>query len=189
MLLMGAMTMTAMTLTAQTAPKYAPGSGTLEVSVTYGAMLANVIAGKSFWMQNGSVEVAGQFYRGLSAVADVGGMHTSDINSSGVGLDIVTATFGPRYTWELPKKRYNLFGQFLIGEANGFHGLFPSPNGAADSADSMALEAGGGMNVALSRRVALRAFEVNWLRTQLPNSTTNVQNNVRFGAGIVFRLR
>jgi len=34
----------------------------------------------------------------------------------------------------------------------------------------------------------LRAFEVNWLRTQLPNSTNNAQNDVHFGAGIVFRF-
>lgn len=188
-LLMGAMTLTAVALAAQTAPRPTPGSGTVEVSVTYGAMLADVITAKSFWMQNGSIEVAGQLYHGLSAVADVGGMHTGNINSSGVSLDLVTATFGPRYTWMPTKKRYDLFGQFLIGEANGLHGLFPAMDGAKDSANSMALEMGGGMNLALSRRVTLRAFEVDWLRTQLPNSTTNVQNNVRLGAGIVFRLR
>lgn len=163
--------------------------GTLEVSVTYGAMLSNAITSSRFWMQGGSVEIAGEFYRGLSVVADVSGMHTGNINSSGVGLNLVTATFGPRYTWSSAKSRYELFGQGLVGEANGFNGLFPNASGAMDSADSMAVEAGGGMNVALSPHLAVRAFEVNWLRTQLPNSTTNVQNNVRFGAGMVFRFR
>lgn len=163
--------------------------GTLEVSVTYGAMLSNAITSNRFWMQGGSVEIAGGFYRGLSAVADIGGMHTGNINSSGVGLDLVTVTFGPRYTWAPAKKRYELFGQGLVGEANGFNGLFPNASGAADSANSMAVEAGGGMNVAFSPHLAVRAFEVNWLRTQLPNSTTNVENNVRVGTGIVFRFR
>ena len=28
----------------------------------------------------------------------------------------------------------------------------------------------------------------DWLRTQLPNATTKVQNNLRLGAGLVFRF-
>lgn len=176
-------------LVAQQEPTQNAPRGALEVSVTYGAMLSNAITSSHLWMQSGSVEIAGEFYRGLSAVADIGGMHIGNVNSSGVGLDLVTATFGPRYTWAPAKKRYELFGQGLVGEANGFNGLFPNASGATDSANSMAVEAGGGMNVALSPHVAVRAFEVNWMRTQLPNSTTNVENNVRFGAGIVFRFR
>jgi hypothetical protein len=47
---------------------------------------------------------------------------------------------------------------------------------------------GGGMNIALSPRIALRAVQANWLRTQLPNATTNVQNNLDLGAGVVVRF-
>lgn len=187
-LLMGILTAAA-PLAAQQGPAQNARRGTFEVSVTYGATLSNAITSSRFWMQGGSVEIAGEFYHGLSAVADIGGTHIGNINSSGVGLDLVTATFGPRYTWRPASKRYSLFGQGLVGEANGFNGLFPNASGATHSANSMAIEAGGGMNIALSPHVAVRAFEVNWLRTQLPNSTTNVENNVRFGAGIVFRFR
>ncbi len=163
--------------------------GMLEISVTYDATQSSAVAGGNFWMQGGSVQLAGEFYRGLSAVADIAGMHAGNIDSTGVSLNLVTATFGPRYTWRPANKRYDFFGQVLAGEANGFDGLFPNPSGATYNANSMAVEAGGGMNVALSPRIALRAFEVNWVRTQLPNSTTNVENNVRVGAGIVFRFR
>jgi peptidoglycan-associated lipoprotein len=45
------------------------------------------------------------------------------------------------------------------------------------------------MNLPLSRHIDLRAFEADWLRTELPNSTTNIQNNLRVGAGFVFRNR
>lgn len=191
-LLAGAMMITAGVLAQSAAAQTTaapPERGRLEVSVTYGALLSNAITSDRFWMQSGSVEVEGPFYHGLGAVADIGGMYTGNIKSSRVGLDLVTATFGLRYTWVPMKKRYEFFGQGLLGEANGFHGLFPTPTGAADSSNSMAVEAGGGMNVALSRRMALRAFEISWLRTQLPNSDTNVQNNVRFGAGVVFRFK
>jgi len=176
-------------LTAQQGATPKTQRGMLEVAVTYDATLSEATPSGNFWLQGGSVEIAGNFYRGLSAVAAIGGMHTGNIDSSGVGLDLVTATFGPRYTWRPANKRYDLFGQGLVGEANGLNSLFPHASGATESANSMAVEAGGGMNIALSSHLALRAFEVNWLHTQLPNATTNVQNNVRFGAGIVFRFR
>ena len=159
----------------------------LDVAITYNATLSNMISGSSFWMQGGSVEVEGRFYRGLGAVADIAGMHTANINSSGVGLDLVTATFGPRYTWS--RHRYEFYGQGLVGEAWGMNSVFPNPAGANTVADSLAVEAGGGFEIALSPHLALRAFQADWLRTQLPNSTSNMQNNVRVGAGVTFRFR
>jgi hypothetical protein len=60
---------------------------------------------------------------------------------------------------------------------------------ANDSADSLALYAGGGVNLRLKNRFALRAIEANWLRTQMPNATTNVQNNLRLGAGLIYTFK
>jgi hypothetical protein len=159
-----------------------------EIAIAYDASHANVIAGSSFWTQGGSVQVHGQFWHGLGAVADVGGMHIGDEHSAGVGLDLVTATFGPRYTWSWAHHRYALFGQTLAGEALGFDSVFPAATGLTSSADSLALEVGGGMNLQFSRRIAIRAIEAAWLRTQLPNATTEVQNNLRVGTGLVFRF-
>jgi hypothetical protein len=51
----------------------------------------------------------------------------------------------------------------------------------------VAVLVGRGTNVALSRHLAVRALDAAWLRTQLPNATTNAQNNVRLGAGAVLR--
>jgi hypothetical protein len=106
-----------------------------------------------------------------------------------VKLDLVTATFGPRYTWSPAHRKYALFGQALVGGAFGFNSVFPAAPGAAASQNSLAVNLGGGINVALSPHPALRAFEADWLRTQLPNSTNNAQNSLRAGAGIVFRFR
>jgi peptidoglycan-associated lipoprotein len=166
----------------------AQDTSAVEVAVTYNATRSSSVPGSNFWMEGGSVELQARFYRGLGVVADISGAHTANINTSGVGLDLVTATFGPRYTWAPAHWRYELFGQVLAGEANGFNSVFPTPSGAADSSNSLALKMGGGMNIALSRRIALRAIEANWLRTQLPNATTNVQNNLNIAAGFVFRL-
>lgn len=72
---------------------------------------------------------------------------------------------------------------------NSFNSVFPAPSVAIDSSNSLALKMGGGMNIALSPHIALRAFQANWLRTQLPNASTNVQNNLNLGAGLVLRFR
>ncbi len=189
--LLGAAVMaTAALLTAQNAPAQAtPAPNYLDVAVTYNATHTSASGGSSFWMQGGSVDVHGRFYRGLGAVADVAGMHTANIQSSGVALDMVTATFGPRYTWVSAHRRCELFGQALGGVANAFNSVFPTRTAAIKSSYSPALKMGGGMNIALSPHIALRAFEANWLRTQFPNATTNVQNNLSLGTGLVFRFR
>jgi hypothetical protein len=166
-----------------------PERGTLDVAFTYNAAYSHVIDGKSFWMQGGSAQLHGQIYRGLGVVADVAGMHASNINATGVGLDLVTATFGPRYTWSHPHAKYALYAQALAGLGIGFNSIFPAASGANTTASNLALKMGGGMNIALSPHVGLRAFEADWLRTALPNSTTNVQNNVSLGAGVFFRFK
>jgi outer membrane immunogenic protein len=165
-------------------------SGSLDVAVVYNPLLANVVSGNRFWMQGGSVQGHGQFWHGLSVVGDVSGLHTASTGgSSGVGLDMVTATFGPRYTWSSAHRRYAVFGQALVGEAHGMNSVFPNPAGANESANSLALYVGGGVNLRLKDHLALRAFEADWLRTQLPNATTNVQNNFRVGAGLIYRFK
>jgi peptidoglycan-associated lipoprotein len=45
--------------------------------------------------------------------------------------------------------------------------------------------AGGGVDIGLSRHIALRLVQADYVRIQLPNSITNVQNNFRLGAGII----
>lgn len=159
----------------------------LDLSLTCNPVMANVTSGSRFWLQGGSVQIYGRFRRGWGAVADVTALHTGNMNSSGVGLDLVTVTAGPRYTWT--RNHFAVYGQLLLGEANGLNSIFPSSNGVNLSDHSLALQLGGGINRTFSKRVAVRVIEVDWLRTQLPNSTTNVQNNLKLGAGIVFRLK
>ena len=163
--------------------------GSMEVAVTYNPMLANTVGGYGLSMQGASVQVHGQFFRGWGVVADVSGMHASMLPHSMAGLDLITADFGPQYTWLPVHHRLALFGQFLVGEAFGMNSIFPSAGGVSSSANGFALQVGGGMNLPLSSHIGVRAFEADWLRTALPNSTTNVQNNLRLGVGIFFRLR
>jgi hypothetical protein len=176
--------------TAQAAPRTgAPALPALDAAFTYGGTLSGAISSTSFWMQGGSAQIHGRFYGGWGAVADVSGMHIADINSTGVGLDMVTATFGPRYTWSPAPARYELFGQGLVGVANGFHGVFPNPAGVQSVANSLAVKAGGGLNFNLTPHLAVRGCEIDYLRTQVPNATNNGQNNLQINAGLVLRFR
>jgi len=36
---------------------------------------------------------------------------------------------------------------------------------------------------------AIWTLHADWIRTQFPNGTTSVQNNLRLGAGVVIRMR
>jgi hypothetical protein len=190
MLLGGALLMVAAIAIQLTAQE--PGQGAaksqLEVAFSYNAANSNQLGGKTFWMQGGTVQLHGRFYRGLGVVAEIGGLHAANINGGGVSLDLVTATFGPRYTWSRAYTQYAFFGQVLTGEAFGFDSFFPKNGGATENQNSLALELGGGMNWAVSPHLAIRTFEADWLRTHLPNSANNVQNNLRVGAAVILRF-
>lgn len=165
-----------------------PPKPTLEVALTYEGTLSDLISSSKFWMQGAGTQIHGRFYRGWGVVADIAGTHVGNISSTGVELNLVTATFGPRYTWSPAHARYSLYGQGLLGEAFGFNGIFPNSTGAATTASSLAVKTGGGLSVNLARHFGLRAFEVDYLRTQFPNSTNNAQNNLQFATGLVMRL-
>lgn len=178
---------TAAPLAAQSAAANQLAKPSLNIAITYTASRANQIPSSSFWMQGGGLQIEGRFYHGLGAVADVTSLHVANINSTGVGLDLVTATFGPRYTWS--SKRYEFYAQALAGDATGLNSIFPSSTSANTTATSMAIKAGGGINVLFTPHLALRAIEADWTRHQFPNSTTNAQDSFNLAAGVVFRFR
>lgn len=137
-----------------------------------------------FWMEGGSIELGANLWRGLGIAADVSGAHTSAVGRTNIPLSLVTVAFGPRYRWRA-NHRISIYGEGLIGEANGFDSLFPAMTGARAKANGFAAQAGGGLDYHLSRHIAIRAVEAAWQHTQLPNGTNNVQTTLRLGAGLV----
>ena len=161
----------------------------LDLAVTYSAarsLKANT--SQNFWLQGGSIELGVNAFHGLGIAVDITGNHAGSIGNSGVPLSLVTATFGPRYRWHAGHK-LSLYGQALAGEANGFGSLFPATGNAQAGANSLALDIGGGVDLALSPRFAVRALQASYVRTQLPNAVDNLQNSVTLGAGFVLRFR
>lgn len=163
--------------------------GELDVALQYDTLSANTVSGTRFWMQGGSVQLQGRFWKGLGVVADVSREHAGNVSGSGVDLDLVTVVGGPRYSWQPTKRPISFYGQVLAGETLGFNSLFPAlPNSTSD-ANNFSYQLGGGVDYRVSKAWSVRVADVDWLRTQLANSTTKEQNNVRIGAGIVLHFR
>jgi hypothetical protein len=171
-------------------------SAPIDLAVTYDVLHTNDITAQSFWMQGGAVELGARAYRGFGIVARVEGSHAGTNSTTREPLNLVTTVFGPRYTVNLRSHRYALFGEGLVGVANGFHSLFSEGSGpvgsvnagTTSSANALAVDVGGGLDVSLNHRFAIRAIRASYLRTQFPNSTTNVQNSLSLGAGLVMQL-
>lgn len=161
----------------------------LDLAVTYDGARAQTAGEHAFWLQGGSVQLHGRFYKNLGVVADVATLRTANMHGAGVGLTLVTTTFGPRYTYKLPWHSAEVYGQTLLGLANGADSVFPASSGAESSAFGLALNLGGGVNLPLGKsRFAWRAVESSWVRTQLPNSGSGSQNHWRLGSGMVIHF-
>ncbi len=166
----------------------------LDVAVTYQAARETKATGGSFFMQGGAMELHAKVYRGLGVAASITGEHAGTGATGAAPFDMVVAAFGPRYTYK-PRHRTSLFAETLVGVAYGFHSVFPRGsgtigdpgNGTTDSANSLAVLVGGGLDIAVTPHIAVRAIQADWLRTQLPNGRDNVQNGLRIGAGLVFQ--
>lgn len=69
-------------------------------------------------------------------------------SGAGVPVNLVTATFGPRYTWTLrPTSRHEVqvFGEGLAGITNAFSGYYPQAGEATESTGSLALQVAEGL--------------------------------------------
>ena len=122
----------------------------------------------------------------LSAAVEVTGGHANNIGPLGQNLTLTTYTAGPQITWR--GTRFVPFGQALFGAAHGSDSYFPDGSSYSTSATSFAFTAGGGLDLHLSHRFAIRAFEAQYLHTGFPNAANNGQSHLMVGAGIIFKF-
>ena len=178
----------ALPMSGQVPPIRTPPPALLEVTLGYSTLRSNTIPGgcACFWMQGGKAEFQAALSSRIGLVSEIAGHHAHDINSAGEDLSLVSYLFGPRLSWRV--RRFTPFVQTLIGGVHGFDAIFPSTNNSTVVPDAFAIAAGGGMNIALSRHLALRPFQLDYFLTDLPNNSANRQNSFRLGSGIVFKL-
>jgi hypothetical protein len=174
-----------------------PASPSTDLAVTYTPEYAKVsgIDCGCFWFQGGAADAAVTFHRGLGIAASLTGQQASSV-SGGNGVSKVAYLFGPRFTFGISRQPENLllghgttfFGEALFGGMHGFDSIFPSSSGAKPSANSFAFQLGGGMDVALARGLGIRAIELDYVRSSLPNSGSGTQNDLRIAVGLSYRF-
>jgi hypothetical protein len=174
-------------LTAVARSQVLPG----EVNIRYSEQISNAPPGNCgcFELEGAAVDAAWgassvgiAHGAGFALAVDAGVEHTGSVGSAPYGLTLTTVTAGPRF-W-LPGGKLRIFGQVLLGVAHGSNSEFPHNNSLVPSASSFALDAGGGVERFINRLISIRLLQMDYLRTSLPNTTSNYQNNLRIGAGI-----
>jgi peptidoglycan-associated lipoprotein len=164
-----------------------------DVGLRYSEQISNSPAGSCgcFTLQGGAADAAWNLGPLSSALhlrlaIDVGAEHTGNVNNANYGLTLSTFTAGPRFN--LPGNKVKPFAQALFGLAHGSGSQFPQGNSQESSANSFALDLGAGTDYSLNKRLSVRILQLDYLRTALPNNSTNWQNNLRIGAGLTLRF-
>ncbi len=146
------------------------------------ANLPGVPPAQAFNANGGGGQIEYNANRWLGAVGDLAGYGaTSTVNGALVG-GAFTYLFGPRVNWRHGK--ITPFAQVLFGGIATTSGI-----GLSGDQNNFAMTAGGGIDFNLSRDVSVRPIQAEYFMTRLPNGLNDRENNLRIGAGIVFRLR
>jgi hypothetical protein len=183
---------------AQKSPSSAPqAQSSTDLSITYSLERAKLAPGDCgcFWLEGVGVDGAVSFWKGLGVAASFTGGHAGNI-APGVDVNRIAFTAGPRYTYTAWKshaaatdqRRLQIFGQGLFGYVHGFDGVYPAPDGVTTSAGSLAIDAGGGLNLFFTGRLGVRLLEAEYIRSALPNNASNTQTDTRLSFGLVYHL-
>jgi opacity protein-like surface antigen len=147
-------------------------------------------------INGGSASLAYNLNHWFGLAADFGGSAITKANFSGqpsvnVSSTLFTYLFGPRISYR-EKKTFTPFVQVLLG---GAYITDITSGGAtvAKSQNAFAMTVGGGLDLNVSKYIALRLGQAEYLLTRFNNpfalsgAPVN-QNNFRFSAGVVLRL-
>ena len=167
-----------------------------DLAITYTMERGDLAAsGGSFWLQGGGADAAVTLWKGFGIAASFNGGHASNV-APGVDVNQIEFAAGPRYTYSAwnghsgatDHRRLQLFGQGLVGGVHAFDGVFPGTSGATASAGSFALDAGGGLNLFFTKCLGVRLLEADYVRTELPNNGSNIQNDLRLSFGLTYHI-
>jgi len=107
--------------------------------------------------------------RGFGVAAELSGQYGSTLNLRDIAV-------GPQFLY--PRGKATFFGHVLVGDART---LVRVANTEGDTARAVVL--GGGVDLDISSRFALRVLQVDYMHTTLFNDK---QNNLRFSTGLVY---
>jgi hypothetical protein len=177
----------------------------LFMGYTYLRAVPSPAAGnRMVWLNGGSTSVAFNLNRYLGLVGDFGGFNetrllfTTGNPPAALGTyqavddgTVFTYLGGPRLSFR-NHDRITPFAQVLFG---GIHAseesLCPTCTASLPAENSFALTAGGGLDLRLHHRLALRIIQAEYMMTRFENlstGSTQAQNDIRLSTGLVFRF-
>jgi opacity protein-like surface antigen len=173
----------------------------------------------SFNLNGGNAQLAYNFRPSIGLVLDVGAVHAGSVfgiannvsTNPGVDHTLINFVLGPRYTFTR-HSRWMPFAQALFGGAHASSStsvsllqggiIWPPPGiivppgtiqpvGATLQADrtGFAMLVGGGLDIKVSKHVALRPIGADYYLVRLPNFVTGDdtnKNHFRYSAGVNF---
>jgi len=195
-LLAGALALT-MHAAAQQKPWQRVHVESTDVAATFSLEHAQVAlpGGNSFWLKGGSADGSATLWKGLGVAANFTGETASNIQN-GVGLSKIAYMFGPRYIFNTSHytDRYTkqhgtqVFGEALFGGVHAFNSIFPEAGIVSMTANGFSMQLGGGLDVAIAKGFSVRALELDYVHTNLPNNASNSQNDFRIAFGVSYRF-
>jgi outer membrane immunogenic protein len=121
-----------------------------------------------------------------AAVAEISAETARNALSTGESLTLTSFLAGGRYRlpqpWQRGPHALQPFAQILLGADHAGGGIAAN----ADSSFAFATRIGGGIDLPVSSRFAVRILQADYYLTHFVNATNDHQNNLLLGAGIVF---
>jgi outer membrane immunogenic protein len=160
-----------------------------DVAATYQWVRANAGPAECgcFGLNGGGLSGSWNFHDRWSLVADISAQTATGAPTAGSSLTLVSYLAGGRYRlpqpWLEGKHKPEPFAQVLIGAAHAGGGVA----GTGDGSYKFAGRIGGGIDVPLNSRFALRVIQIDYYPTTFPNSKNDHQNNLLIGAGLSIR--
>ena len=138
--------------------------------------------------------IAGNFSRNLGIVGDVSGHYysqnvavvqgTSVVNVN-ANLNLLFYRFGPKFTLRTEDSHIEPFFQALVGGVRGTEDVGASGVNVSASSNGFSWAVGGGMDIKVSPRIAVRLVQAEFNQLRFSGNSTD---GLRASTGLVFRF-
>jgi hypothetical protein len=154
----------------------------------------------SFTANGGTASFQMNFIDHFAGVAELGAEHNGNIHNVHLDNTWTTYLFGPRVSITKRSSRIVPAFECLLGGVNVAASikspLLPDIRGARLTVEqtAFAMAVGGTLDIRLNHRISIRPSQLDYLLTRLNSKPvlngfeTFNQNNLRYGAGVVFRF-
>jgi opacity protein-like surface antigen len=163
----------------------------MEVGLDYSLLHATAPGASQITSNGGAGYFVYNLNRTVGLVADFGAYHNGSVHGTFASDTTFTYLFGPRFSWRR-WSRVTPYTQFLFGGAR-ISASFVNPGGPTATSDQngFALAAGGGVDIALTKLIAIKPIQIEYAMSQVSDFAGyrgNVQNGLRYSAGVVLRF-